>query len=334
MIRNDQILEHLLSSVHQEGLIKVMTGKYIFDEPIEQQDPALMAQLRELEEKLLTELNRVKKDLEESRQRTSKLHESCTNLTAKAQKLIQEVNYIRTRANENLLQMQTIQKNQDKLQKEIEEMHELIEKQEYVSKDGTLTWKIDRFADRMAEAQSERQSSIYSPIFYSSANGYKMRARVFLFGDGSARRTHMSIFFFLMKGEYDSILKWPFSHRITFCLLDQSGANSHVIDSFQPDVKSNSFKRPTTDSNIASGIPKFFPLTTLQQDNNPYVREDTMYLKVIVELTEIPRLMLPILLTLNPALPNHVQEALAQQEVTRRQQAPTTLAASVSPVLS
>ena len=68
----------------------------------------------------------------------------------------------------------------------------------------------------------------------------------------------------MMKGEYDAILKWPFQYKVTFCLLDQTGNNRHIIDSFYPDVKSASFQRPVDDANIASGIPKFFPLNFLR----------------------------------------------------------------------
>lgn len=321
MIRKDQLEQHLLSEIHQDALNKVITGKYVFPQADRQQeDLEGEAQRQESEEKLKTDLTRLINQTEEANDQTCELSKTSIEANEKVQAYIQELNNLRTSANKNLVNLHDVQKNQEKLQKEIEEVHTTIDEYQYVSTDGVLTWKIDRFADRMADARSDREPSIYSPVFYSSPTGYKMRARVFLFGDGSARRTHLSIFFFLMKGDYDSILKWPFSHRITFCLLDQTEKNTHVIDSFQPDVKSNSFKRPTTESNVASGIPKFYPLISLQQDNNPYVREDTLYLKVIVELNETPRSLLPIMLTLNAALPTHVQENMAQQQLTRNQQ--------------
>jgi len=117
-----------------------------------------------------------------------------------------------------------------------------------------------------------------------------------------------------MRGDYDALLTWPFSHKVTFCLFDQTGNNRHIIDSFRPDVKSNSFQRPKTDANIASGIPKFFPLPMIQQDDNPYVRDDTLFLKIVVDLNDTPKMILPYMLTLNPGLPNHVQQILINQE--------------------
>jgi len=220
--------------------------------------------------------------------------------------------------NEKSPMKQLSQTTQNQLQKDIEQLDELVTSSQCIYTDGTLTWRIDNVAEKMADAQAERQTSIYSPIFYSSPTGYKMRARLFLFGDGNARRTHISLFFLLMKGEYDSILKWPFHYKVIFCLLDQTGNNRHIIDSFYPDVKSNSFQRPRENQNTASGIPKFFPLPMLLQDDNAYVRENTMFLKIMIALDDTPKSVLPYMLTLNPALPNYVQESLIKKEVERQ----------------
>ncbi len=170
------------------------------------------------------------------------------------------------------------------------------------------------------DAQSERQTSIYSPPFYSSPTGYKMRARLYLHGDGNARRTHMSLFFVLMRGPNDAVLKFPFNYKVTFCLYDQTPQLRHIIDSFRPDIKSNSFQRPRSEMNIASGIPKFFPLAMIQQEGNPYVRDDTMFIKVMVDFGDMPKTLLPYALSLNPGLPMHIQQMMIKQEAERRAQ--------------
>jgi hypothetical protein len=182
------------------------------------------------------------------------------------------------------------------------------------------------------DAQSERQTSIYSPPFYSSPTGYKMRARLYLHGDGNARRTHMSLFFVLMRGPNDAILKFPFNYKVTFCLYDQTPQLRHIIDSFRPDIKSNSFQRPRSEMNIASGIPKFFPLAMIQQEGNPYVRDDTMFIKVMVDFGDMPKTLLPYALSLNPGLPMHVQQAMIKQEAERRAQQQQSQQTPTSPV--
>jgi hypothetical protein len=170
------------------------------------------------------------------------------------------------------------------------------------------------------DAQSERQTSVYSPAFYSSLDGYKMRARLYLNGDGNARRTHMSLFFVLLRGEYDAILQFPFGFKVTFCLFDQTPQQRHIIDSFRPDKKSSSFQRPRSDMNIASGIPKFFPLPMVQQDNNAYIRDDTMFIKVMVDFGDTPKTMLPYTLSLNPGLPILIRQECIKREFERREQ--------------
>jgi hypothetical protein len=187
------------------------------------------------------------------------------------------------------------------------------------SKHPTLKFHfLTKYFSFLANAQSQRQTSIYSPPFYSSPTGFKMCARLYLYGDGSAaRRTHVSLFVVLMRGEYDAILQFPFNFKVTFCLYDQTGAQHHVIDSFRPDIKSNSFQRPQSEMNIASGIPKFLSLKKIQQ-GNPYVRDDTMFIKVMVDFGGISKRLLPYALSLNPALPTYIQQMMIKQEAKRR----------------
>lgn len=172
----------------------------------------------------------------------------------------------------------------------------------------------------LVDAQSERQASIYSPPFFSSPTGYKMCVRLYLFGDGNARRTHMSLFFVLMRSVNDSILKFPFNYKVTFSLIDQSGQQKHIIDSFRPDSRSNSFQKPQCDMNIASGIPKFVQLSTIEQPDNPYIKEDTMFIRVMVDFESLPKTILSYALSLNPGIPTHCQQQMIQQEMERRAQ--------------
>ncbi|CAF1338873.1 unnamed protein product [Rotaria magnacalcarata] len=216
--------------------------------------------------------------------------------------------------------LQGVNCNLDILKQDFTSLQEKVNDLQCVSYDGTFIWKITNVKEKMMDAQSERQTSIYSPPFYSSSNGYKMRARLYLNGDGNARRTHMSMFFVLMRSLNDQILKFPFNYKVTFCLYDQTPAQRHIIDSFRPDIKSSSFQRPRTDMNIASGIPKFFPLEMIQQEGNPYVRDDTMFIKILVDFGDTPKTLLPYVLSLNPGLPTHVQQTLIKREVERREQ--------------
>jgi hypothetical protein len=123
-----------------------------------------------------------------------------------------------------------------------------------------------------------------------------------------------------MRGLNDPLLVFPFSYKVSFCLFDQTGQQRHIIDSFRPDTRSNSFQRPRCDMNIASGIPKFVPISFIQEQDNAYVREDTMFIKVMVDFENLPKTMLPYVMSLNPGLPLHCQQLIIQQEMERRAQ--------------
>ena len=165
------------------------------------------------------------------------------------------------------------------------ELKEKILLEEQATFNGKLVWKITNIREKIQEATSGRQSSIYSPPFYTSQYGFKMCARLFLNGDGMARNTHVSIFFALLKGEYDALLRWPFRQKITFILLDQSTNKNkeNVIYQIKPNPKSKDFNRPTNQMNNASGIPLFCPLSKLNSKEFLYVKGDAMCIKIIVD---------------------------------------------------
>ncbi|CAF5019941.1 unnamed protein product, partial [Rotaria sp. Silwood1] len=217
-----------------------------------------------------------------------------------------------------------IKPNQEILYQEVTSLKQKFDDMQFISYDGTLLWKITNVSSNMADAQSERQTSVYSPPFYSSHTGYKMRVRLYFNGDGNARRTHMSLFFVLMRGEYDAILKFPFNYKMTFCLFDQTPKQRHIIDSFRPDTKSNSFQRPRSEMNIASGIPKFCPLSVIQTDGNAYIRDDTMFIKIMVDFGDLPKNLLPFVLGLNPGFPMNIQQAIVKQELEKQTQQTST----------
>ena len=164
------------------------------------------------------------------------------------------------------------------------DLEEYVRQQEFSSHDGQLLWKITEYARRRNEAVSGQQVSFYSPCFYTSRYGYKMCARIYLNGDGMGRGTHISVFFVVMRGQYDALLRWPFRQKVTFMLLDQDNVE-HVIDAFRPDPSSSSFQRPRRETNIASGCPMFCSLAEL--NSHAYVRDDTMFLRIIVDTSDL-----------------------------------------------
>ena len=149
---------------------------------------------------------------------------------------------------------------------------------------GSFLWRIPEVKKRKRDAMDGRITSIYSPPFYTGRNGYKMCIRAYLNGDGIGYNTHLSIFFVLMKGEYDPLLKWPFDYKVSLIMVDQEHRR-HIVQTFKPSPSSGSFQQPKSDMNIASGCPKFAELKVLENEN--YVKEDVLYIKCIVDVARI-----------------------------------------------
>lgn len=156
---------------------------------------------------------------------------------------------------------------------------------ETASFNGTLIWKIRDYKRRKQEAVASKTLSLYSQPFYTGYFGYKMCARVYLNGDGMGKGTHLSLFFVVMRGEYDALLPWPFKQKVTLMLMDQGPARKHLGDAFKPDPNSSSFRRPTVEMNIASGCPLFVAQTVLE--NGTYIKDDTIFIKVTVDTSDL-----------------------------------------------
>ena len=149
---------------------------------------------------------------------------------------------------------------------------------------GSFLWRIPEIARRKRDAIDGRITSIYSPPFYSGQNGYKMCIRVYLNGDGVGFNTHLSVFFVLMQGEYDPLLKWPFENKVSLILVDQN-LRQHIVQTFKPSPESSSFRKPRSEMNVASGCPQFAKLSVLNEGN--YVKSDVLFLKCITDTTKI-----------------------------------------------
>ena len=121
----------------------------------------------------------------------------------------------------------------------------------------------------------------------SFSPGYKACARLYLNGDGAGKDSHVSLYFALMKGRFDAILPWPFTHQVTMLLLDQSGQGCHVQEKFRPDRLSSSFQQPRSEMNVTTGCPRFISKTELERRKTLYMKENTMFIQIIVEWLDV-----------------------------------------------
>ena len=160
-------------------------------------------------------------------------------------------------------------------------MHDLNLRQqlsENSSYDGRLLWKIDNVTQRLQRARNGSVVALHSAPVFTSRYGYKFCARLYLNGDGIGKLTHASLFFVMMKGEYDDVLQWPFDRQITFRLVNLKKVADDVVETFKPDPISSSFLQPKKETNIASGCPLFVKQDQLL--NGGFIKNDTIFIEV------------------------------------------------------
>ena len=138
-------------------------------------------------------------------------------------------------------------------------------------------WKINSCSQVVRQAKSGETTEIKSTPFYRY--GYKCQLSLNPNGYGDGENTHLSIFFQLLKGEYDAMLPWPFHKMITFTLIDQQENPSdreNISESFTPET----IARPVEDVGIGDGYHKFISHDELKKRR--YIVDDTAFIQVQV----------------------------------------------------
>uniref|UniRef100_A0ACB8EGL9 Uncharacterized protein n=1 Tax=Sphaerodactylus townsendi TaxID=933632 RepID=A0ACB8EGL9_9SAUR len=132
----------------------------------------------------------------------------------------------------------------------------------------------------LRNATCGKKRSAYSPVFATHAFGYRLCVRMYPDGDGIGKGSHLSLFLALAQGPYDDVLPWPFQQKVTFFLLDPTQKKSPLKETFLPDPHSTSFHQPHERLNVASGSPLFATKAQIPG----YLKDDVLYLKVVVDL--------------------------------------------------
>ncbi|OAD53735.1 TNF receptor-associated factor 4 [Eufriesea mexicana] len=154
---------------------------------------------------------------------------------------------------------------------------------------GTLIWKITDYSAKMSEAKAKEGMELVSPPFYTSQYGYKLQASVFLNGNGTGEGSHISIYIKILPGEYDALLRWPFSHSVSFTIFDQTVVAEkacNIVESFIPDPTWKNFQRPSREpDSLGFGFPRFVSHEMVKKRH--FVKDNTMFIRVKVDPSKI-----------------------------------------------
>ena len=218
-------------------------------------------------------VDKVKKNLEE------KVDSLNTNITSYLTKLEDRV---QKKLKEEVSVIQSQHENKvDMVKKNLEEKVDSLNTHLRVTEESrTFIWKITSFAIKLRQAKSKVKEYVESDPFYTY--GYKLKLRLYPNGYYIEENTHLSMYIFVMKGEYDAILPWPFKKKVTVTLLDQQEdpvERENVLKSFIPVTKPECFARPTQEENSSGyGYPKF--ITPEKLHSRRYLVDDTLFLQV------------------------------------------------------
>ena len=133
----------------------------------------------------------------------------------------------------------------------------------------------------------------FSATFYTHIGGYRMCLGVVANGLDSGKGTHVSVSVVMMKGEFDSHLKWPFKGEITVELVNQKegGENYERKPVEHTDECDDSFKRVTKgDRGKGWGYADFISHSDLYkpEEDKEYLVNDTLIFRITnVEVTSI-----------------------------------------------
>ena len=136
-------------------------------------------------------------------------------------------------------------------------------------------------------------TSWYSQGFYISPGSYKMCLNVDANGFGGGKGTHTSAFIYLMQGENDENLDWPFRGNVKLELLNQLQDKHHEENTmhFNDSVPLKYKDRVVGRERAADGwgFSQFVAHTELNYssaNNCQYLMDDMLFFRVSVKLTK------------------------------------------------
>ena len=119
--------------------------------------------------------------------------------------------------------------------------------------------------------QEKRKERVdwYSPPYYTHSHGYKMCVNVYFF----LIHTKLEVYSYLLPGEYDDGLKWPFRGTVVVQLLNQLSDDNHYDHVFDySQVSDSRSQKVTIDERSGAKSPStpYLPLTDLENASTKF----------------------------------------------------------------
>ena len=228
---------------------------------------------------------------------------ACVKLnSSQAQLVEQRVQLDETQAQLSSIQAQlkNTQETTRKLEEKLEALQRQLEIKVNADKAGTdnkrFIWKIENFSEilRQGEARCNKEDCEMrkSDPFYTGCYGYKLQVIVCPYlktraqqDDGTVLPQEFLYFGIAsVEGEYDDILPWPFSKKITFTVIDQNqdiNERKNITADLRPSSRAPIFYGiPRGNISFDSDILWFIPHEWLQ--TRRYIWNNNLFLQVDV----------------------------------------------------
>ena len=128
----------------------------------------------------------------------------------------------------------------------------------------------------------------YSPPFYTTPQGYKVCLKVYAKGWGTDKGISVSVYAYLMRGEFDDHLKWPFRGRVVIQLCNQLQDKhhfGHTID-FSRTTDARVISRVTATERAEAGFGFHIDVPYKDLNFNPvsncqYLKNDCLHFQIV-----------------------------------------------------
>ena len=148
-----------------------------------------------------------------------------------------------------------------------------------------LVFDTAKSSARLDNAAKDPSTHYNSPVYRTHPYGYNFFIQFYPYGLDAAAGNHASIMFALFPGDYDGLLKWPFSKTIHLSVRDQLDSQNTWTISFAPSDRI-SFRRPTRDPLPTLMKFNFFPHSKMFSKTENFLFDNTLYLEI--KFTDLP----------------------------------------------
>ena len=137
------------------------------------------------------------------------------------------------------------------------------------------------------EQRKSDNGTWYSPAFYTHSKGYRICLKVYPNGNINDGGMHVSVYTYIMRGPFDTQLKWPIRADITIQIVNQAADDNHHERIVHYNAKKNTGRVMDKERASGWGHNRFIPHTSLRRattSNIEYLRNDSLVICVKIQL--------------------------------------------------